>query len=77
MLNDFKELLPYHVDLFLVMEKHIELAMKDVKNCEYHKTITNAIGRRLYRAIINEYDEHLAKLFAEVLRNYIEQTQRK
>ena len=72
MLNDFKELLPYHIDLFLVMEKHAELITKDVKNSDYHKTIANSIAQKLYRAIVNEYDEHLAKLFAEVLRNYIE-----
>lgn len=72
MLEDFKDLLPYHVDLFLVMENHVELAMRDVKNREYHKTIANSIGRRLYRAIVNEYDEHLAELFAKVLRDYIE-----
>lgn len=77
MMDDFKDLLPYHIDLFTVLENHVELAMRDVKNNEYHKTIVNSIGRRLYRAIINEYDEHLAKLFAEALRNYIEQIQRK
>lgn len=77
MLSDFKDLLPYHIDLFSVMEKHIELAMKDVKNSDYHKTIVNSIGKRLYRAIVNEYDENLAKLFAEALRDYIEQIQRK
>ena len=72
MLDDFKNLLPYHVDLFLVMENHVELAMRDVKNREYHKTIANSIALRLYRAIINEYDENLAKLFAEALRDYNE-----
>ena len=75
MLEDFKDLLPYHVDLFLVMEKHVEFAVKDVKNTDYHKTIVNSIGKRLYRAIVNEYDEGLARLFAEALRDYIEQIQ--
>ena len=72
MLDDFKNLLPYYVDLVLVLENHVELSFRDVKNREYHKTIANSIGRRLYRAIVNEYDEGLARLFAEVLRNYIE-----
>lgn len=77
MLEDFKNLLPYHIDLFTVMERHVELAMKDVKNREYHKTIANSIARRLYRAIVAEFDENVAKLFAEALRDYNEQIQRK
>lgn len=77
MLEDFKNLLPYHIDLFLVMENHAELAMKNVKNSEYHRTIANSIARKLYRAIVNEYDENLAKLFAEALRDYNEQIQTK
>lgn len=75
MLEDFKDLLPYHVDLFLVMEKHVEFAVKDVKNREYHRTLANSIARRLYRAIVAEYDENVAKLFAEALRDYNEQIQ--
>ena len=76
-MDDFKDLLPYHIDLFTVMENHVELALRDVKNREYHLTLANAIGKRLYRAIIAEYDENVAKLFAEALRNYNEQIQRK
>lgn len=72
MLDDFKELLPYHVDLFLVMEKHAELITRDVKNREYHRTIANSIAQKLYRAIVAEFDENVARMFAEVLRNYIE-----
>ena len=77
MLEDFKDLLPHYIDLFLVMENHVELGMRDVKNKEYHKTIANSIARRLYRAIVAEYDENVAKLFAEALRDYNEQIQRK
>ena len=77
MLEDFKNLLPHYIDLFLVMEKHAELITRDVKNSEYHRTISNSVARRLYRAMVNEFDESVAKLFAEALRNYNEQMQRK
>ena len=73
MLDDFKNLIPHYGDLFLVMENHVELAMKDVKNREYHRTLANSVARRLYRAMVAEYDENVAKLFAEALRNYNEQ----
>lgn len=72
MLDDFKDLLPYHIDLFSVMENHVELGMRDEKNREYHRTIANSVARKLYRAMVNEYDENVAKLFAETLRNYNE-----
>ena len=77
MLDDFKNLLAHYIDLFTVMENHAELGVRDKKNSEYHRTIANSVARRLYRAMVAEYDENVAKLFAEALRDYNEQIQRK